>query len=244
MSRVPLQLWALPGKPRRLRDAARTYAREAFVEVASQGTALQALAARRLNMTSIPALGTNRMTLFGRERQQARLVAVLDNLSRASGAGAEPQHHAGLGGGSDLAGRAWFLTQAHRPAAPPDRADRCRLPELHTRKTCGLPRRLMVGKRSGFPRATGKSPAMSPSSPAGSATSCPPAAPGTTDRGRLARQGLGMARAQLWTASRTPGRGSRDARFTLVKPTAPQRRRRTLCLGRWLQRPEGVVSRT
>jgi N-acetyl-gamma-glutamyl-phosphate reductase len=85
---VPLQLWALPGKPspRRLHEALTgAYDGERFVEVASleETAALKTLDPEGLN-------GTNRMRLyvFGNEaRGQARLVALLDNLGKgASGA--------------------------------------------------------------------------------------------------------------------------------------------------------------
>ncbi|MBT9472418.1 MAG: N-acetyl-gamma-glutamyl-phosphate reductase [Pseudomonadota bacterium] len=96
---VPLQLWALPGKPRPadLREAlAKAYAREAFVEVASaeECTALQkaraGAAGYNADLDPEALNGTNRMKLYvfgNEERQQARLVAVLDNLGKgASGA--------------------------------------------------------------------------------------------------------------------------------------------------------------
>lgn len=83
---VPLQLWALPGKPN-LADLhgalAAAYAGERFVEVASleDAAAVKTLAPEGLN-------GTNNMRLyvFGHD-EQARLVALLDNLGKgASGA--------------------------------------------------------------------------------------------------------------------------------------------------------------
>jgi N-acetyl-gamma-glutamyl-phosphate reductase len=96
---VPLQLWALPGKPQptELRAAlAQAYAGEAFVEVASaeECAALQKAraGAAGFNADLDPEAlnGTNRMKLYvfgNEERQQARLVAVLDNLGKgASGA--------------------------------------------------------------------------------------------------------------------------------------------------------------
>jgi N-acetyl-gamma-glutamyl-phosphate reductase len=83
---VPLQLWALPGKPKlaELHGAlAAAYAGERFVEVASleEAAALKILDPEGLN-------NTNRMRLFtfGND-EQARLVALLDNLGKgASGA--------------------------------------------------------------------------------------------------------------------------------------------------------------
>jgi N-acetyl-gamma-glutamyl-phosphate reductase len=83
---IPLQLWALPSKPspaqiyEALSDA---YAGERFVEVATldEADALRTLDPEVLN-------GTNRMRLyvFGND-EQARLVALLDNLGKgASGA--------------------------------------------------------------------------------------------------------------------------------------------------------------
>jgi N-acetyl-gamma-glutamyl-phosphate reductase len=85
---VPLQLWALPGQPTPARihaALADAYAGERFVEVASQAdaAALTSLDPEGLN-------GTNRMRLYvfgNADRQQARLVALLDNLGKgASGA--------------------------------------------------------------------------------------------------------------------------------------------------------------
>ena len=85
---IPLQLWALPGRPTPsdLHAAlSSAYAGERFVEVASleESAALKTLAPEDLN-------GTNRMRLFvfgNAERRQARLVALLDNLGKgASGA--------------------------------------------------------------------------------------------------------------------------------------------------------------
>jgi N-acetyl-gamma-glutamyl-phosphate reductase len=85
---VPLPLYALPSAPK-LRDLhaalAKAYEGEHFVEVASleEAASLSTLAPESLN-------GTNSMRLyvFGSDKlQQARLVAVLDNLGKgASGA--------------------------------------------------------------------------------------------------------------------------------------------------------------
>lgn len=96
---VPLQLWALPAKPQpaELRAAlAKAYAGEAFVEVASaeECAALQkaraGAAGYNADLDPEALNGTNRMKLYvfgNEERQQARLVAVLDNLGKgASGA--------------------------------------------------------------------------------------------------------------------------------------------------------------
>lgn len=96
---VPLQLWALPGKP----DAGdlhvaleAAYMGEAFVEVASGGECAELARVRAGAAGYVAALdpeslnGTNRMRLFvfANERgDQARLVALLDNLGKgASGA--------------------------------------------------------------------------------------------------------------------------------------------------------------
>jgi N-acetyl-gamma-glutamyl-phosphate reductase len=85
---VPLQLWALPGAPSlgRVHDVlASAYAGERFVEVAGpeEAAAVKTLDPEGLN-------GTNRMRLFvfgNATGQQARLVALLDNLGKgASGA--------------------------------------------------------------------------------------------------------------------------------------------------------------
>jgi N-acetyl-gamma-glutamyl-phosphate reductase len=85
---VPLQLWAIPGRPTpaQLQAAlAARYAGSRFVEVAApaEAAALKTLDPEGLN-------GTNRLRLyvFGNEdKGQARLVALLDNLGKgASGA--------------------------------------------------------------------------------------------------------------------------------------------------------------
>jgi N-acetyl-gamma-glutamyl-phosphate reductase len=89
---VPLQLWALPGRPKAadvhaaLSDA---YAGERFVEVAApaQAEAISTLDPEGLN-------GTNRMRLFvfgAEDHGQARLVALLDNLGKGA-AGAAVQN--------------------------------------------------------------------------------------------------------------------------------------------------------
>lgn len=96
---VPLQLWALPGKPapadlRAALEAA--YAGEAFVQVASAAECAELAKARSGAAGYVKALdpealnNTNLMRLFvfgGADGQQARLVALLDNLGKgASGA--------------------------------------------------------------------------------------------------------------------------------------------------------------
>jgi N-acetyl-gamma-glutamyl-phosphate reductase len=96
---VPLQLWALPGRPRPsdlhvALEAA--YAGETFVEVASGLECAELQAARAGAANYVRGLdpealnGTNRMRVFvfGNEATgQARLIAVLDNLGKgASGA--------------------------------------------------------------------------------------------------------------------------------------------------------------
>lgn len=96
---VPLQLWAMPGKPspadlRTALEAA--YAGEAFVEVASEAECAELAKARAGAAGYVHALdpealnGTNRMRLFvfgSADGTQARLVALLDNLGKgASGA--------------------------------------------------------------------------------------------------------------------------------------------------------------
>jgi N-acetyl-gamma-glutamyl-phosphate reductase len=96
---VPLQLWALPKRPTPadLHVALEAwYAGERFVEVASAAECAELQAARAGAGSYVAGLdpqslnGTNRMRLFvfGNERvQQARLVALLDNLGKgASGA--------------------------------------------------------------------------------------------------------------------------------------------------------------
>jgi len=96
---VPLQLWALPGgpDPEDLRRAlAAWYEDERFVEVASEAECAELAAARAGAAGYAPGLdpealnGENRMRLFvfgNRQRGQARLLALLDNLGKgASGA--------------------------------------------------------------------------------------------------------------------------------------------------------------
>lgn len=96
---VPLQLWALPDKPKSadLRNAlAKAYAGEAFVEVATADdcSALQraraGAAGYNAELDPESLNGTNRIRLFvfgNDDRGQARLVALLDNLGKgASGA--------------------------------------------------------------------------------------------------------------------------------------------------------------
>jgi N-acetyl-gamma-glutamyl-phosphate reductase len=96
---VPLQLWALPGKPdpSDLHVALQAaYMGEQFVEVASGAECAELAKTRAGAAGYVAALdpealnGTNRMKLFvfaNAERTQARLVALLDNLGKgASGA--------------------------------------------------------------------------------------------------------------------------------------------------------------
>jgi N-acetyl-gamma-glutamyl-phosphate reductase len=96
---VPLQLWALPGQPSaaNLRDVlSDAFDGERFVTVADESATVELQKARTGAGGYVAALdpealnGTNRLKLyvFGNEdQQQARLVAVLDNLGKgASGA--------------------------------------------------------------------------------------------------------------------------------------------------------------
>jgi N-acetyl-gamma-glutamyl-phosphate reductase len=96
---VPLQLWALPGKPdpSDLQVAlSAAYVGEQFVEVASEAECAELAKVRAGAGGYVAALdpetlnGTNRMRLFvfpGGDRTQVRLVALLDNLGKgASGA--------------------------------------------------------------------------------------------------------------------------------------------------------------
>ncbi|CAN5582271.1 N-acetyl-gamma-glutamyl-phosphate reductase [soil metagenome] len=96
---VPLQLWALgtDATPADLRDAlADTYAGSKFVEVAGEDETAELQIARTNAAGYVSALdpeslnGTNRMRLFvfgNKDRQQARMIAILDNLGKgASGA--------------------------------------------------------------------------------------------------------------------------------------------------------------
>lgn len=96
---VPLQLWALPGRPspaRLLETLAAAYAGETFVEVASAEACATLQKARTgaagyvVDLDPEALNGTNRMRLFvfgSPDGSQARLVALLDNLGKgASGA--------------------------------------------------------------------------------------------------------------------------------------------------------------
>lgn len=96
---VPLQLWAMPGKPAPadlLAALAAAYAGEAFVEVASGAECAELQKTRAGAGGYVAALdpetlnGSNRMKLFvfgNAAGDQARLVALLDNLGKgASGA--------------------------------------------------------------------------------------------------------------------------------------------------------------
>jgi N-acetyl-gamma-glutamyl-phosphate reductase len=96
---VPLQLWALPGKPGAadLHAALQSaYAGERFVEVASGAECAELQKARAGAAGYVAGLdpealnGTNRMRLFvfaNAQGTQARLIALLDNLGKgASGA--------------------------------------------------------------------------------------------------------------------------------------------------------------
>ena len=96
---VPLQLWALPGspKPAVLRDAlADFYQGEKFVSVATEEETLPLQKARAgaggyvadLDPEALNNTNNLRLYVFGNEQtEQARLVAVLDNLGKgASGA--------------------------------------------------------------------------------------------------------------------------------------------------------------
>ncbi|HKR90153.1 MAG TPA: N-acetyl-gamma-glutamyl-phosphate reductase [Phenylobacterium sp.] len=96
---VPLQLWAMPGKPSPADlhvELAAAYAGETFVEVASGPECIELQKTRAGAGGYVAALdpealnGTNRMKLFvfgAAGGGQARLVALLDNLGKgASGA--------------------------------------------------------------------------------------------------------------------------------------------------------------
>ena len=96
---VPLQLWALGSdtSPAELRNVlAEAYGGSKFVEVASEEETAELQIARSNAAGYVAALdpeslnNTNRMRLFvfgNRDRQQARMIAVLDNLGKgASGA--------------------------------------------------------------------------------------------------------------------------------------------------------------
>lgn len=113
---VPLQLWALPScpSPGQLRDVlADSYSGERFVSVAGEAETLAVQKQRAGAGGYVGALdpealnNTNNMKLFvfgNQEMQQARLVAVLDNLGKgASGAAVQNLNIAlGLGEASGL----------------------------------------------------------------------------------------------------------------------------------------------
>lgn len=86
---VPLQLWALPGQPTvaTLHDIlAVAYRGEKLVEVASleEAASLKTLDAEMLKLTN-----GMKLFVFGNDKtQQARLVAVLDNLGKGAGGAA------------------------------------------------------------------------------------------------------------------------------------------------------------
>ena len=96
---VPLQLWALPGRPSPadlLAELTTAYQGETFVAVATEAECAELQGARAGAGGYVAALdpeslnGTNRMRLFvfgSADGSQARLVALLDNLGKgASGA--------------------------------------------------------------------------------------------------------------------------------------------------------------
>jgi N-acetyl-gamma-glutamyl-phosphate reductase len=113
---VPLQLWALPGnpKPAVLRDAlADFYQGEKFVSVATETETLPLSKARagaagyvaELDPEALNNTNNLRLYVFGNEQtEQARLVAVLDNLGKgASGAAVQNLNIAlGLAEGAGL----------------------------------------------------------------------------------------------------------------------------------------------
>ncbi|MGH6870887.1 MAG: N-acetyl-gamma-glutamyl-phosphate reductase [Rhizomicrobium sp.] len=86
---VPLQLWALPGKPSvaDLHAALdRAYADEALVEVASLE---ESVTATNLDAELFKLTNGMKLFVFGNDKtQQARLVAVLDNLGKGAGGAA------------------------------------------------------------------------------------------------------------------------------------------------------------
>jgi len=84
---IPLQLWALPGKPRRgdlLDDLKGGYEGERFVAVAdaAETGAIKTIDPEALNVTN-----KMRLFVFGND-SQARLVAQLDNLGKGAGGAA------------------------------------------------------------------------------------------------------------------------------------------------------------
>ena len=89
MVEVPLQLWALPGKPkpddlqRTLQDA---YKDEPLVQVADSA---EEAGLKSLDAELLRARNDMRLFVFGNEKAgQARLVAVLDNLGKGAGGAA------------------------------------------------------------------------------------------------------------------------------------------------------------
>ncbi len=82
---VPLQLWALPGKPKAAdlhKVLAEAYRGEKLVEVAApEGTSIDAEGLRNTNLMKLFVLGNDKTG-------QARLVALLDNLGKGAGGAA------------------------------------------------------------------------------------------------------------------------------------------------------------
>ena len=86
---VPLQLWALPGKPS-VSDLQRTleaaYDKAQLVKVSS---AAESAAMKTVDAELLKERNDMRLFVFGNEKtQQARLVAVLDNLGKGAGGAA------------------------------------------------------------------------------------------------------------------------------------------------------------
>jgi N-acetyl-gamma-glutamyl-phosphate reductase len=83
---VPLALWALPGKPTTaslLAVLEETYRNEKLIEV---GNLMDAMTAKTLDAEMLKLTNGMKLFVFGNDKtQQARLVAVLDNLGKGAG---------------------------------------------------------------------------------------------------------------------------------------------------------------
>jgi N-acetyl-gamma-glutamyl-phosphate reductase len=86
---VPLQLWALPGKPTTaslLGVLEEAYRDEALIEL---GTLMDTMTAKSLDAEMLKLTNGMKLFVFGNDKTgQARLVAVLDNLGKGAGGAA------------------------------------------------------------------------------------------------------------------------------------------------------------
>jgi N-acetyl-gamma-glutamyl-phosphate reductase len=86
---VPLALWALPGKPTTaslLGVLEEAYRDEKLIEL---GTLMDTMTAKTLDAETLKLTNGMKLFVFGNDKtQQARLVAVLDNLGKGAGGAA------------------------------------------------------------------------------------------------------------------------------------------------------------